>query len=328
VNDANKLFRATHSVEVAGDRLLEPDAAKRAGPGTEFLDRYEVLGVIGSGGMGEVKLCRDRTVGREVAMKVIRRGDRDSPRRWRFVREARVQGQLEHPAVVPVYDFGVDPQGDLYFTMRRVRGVSLAEVVDALADGDPTTERRWGRRRLLTAFSQVCLAVDFFHMRGGIHRDLKPSNIMLGEFGETYILDWGLVKLVEARSGDRESLVDASNAATTGHGSVLGTPGYMSPEQLRGEVERVGPRSDVYSLGAILFEVLAREPLHPRTATKEKLLSVLRTDGGRPSQRKKARGVATALDDMVEKATRLEPEDRHLSARAFSEAIEEYLDGR
>ena len=322
------LPRHTHSVEVDGRDLVElagaaPEVFART---IGFHERYEVLGTIGQGGMGEVKLCRDRTVGREVAMKVIRDRDRDSPRRWRFIREARIQGQLEHPAVVPVYDFGVDPDGNLYFTMKRVRGVSLAEVVDALANGDPTTERRWGRRRLLNSFSQICLAVDFIHTRGVIHRDLKPSNLMLGEFGEIYILDWGLVKIVAARAGERQELLDASNASTTGHGSVLGTPGYMSPEQLRGEVKAVGPRSDVYSLGAILFEVLAREPLHPRGATKEKLLSVLRTDGGRPGSRRKARMVPAALDDLVEKATRLDPKDRHPSAGALREELEAYLD--
>ncbi|MCA9610674.1 MAG: protein kinase [Myxococcales bacterium] len=127
----------THSVDVDGRDLVELDASTRGalGPQIGFHERYEVLGTIGSGGMGEVKLCRDRTVGREVAMKIIRQSDTGSPRRWRFVREARIQGQLEHPAVVPVYDFGVDPEGNLYFTMKRVRGVSLAEVIEALAAG-------------------------------------------------------------------------------------------------------------------------------------------------------------------------------------------------
>ncbi|MEZ4338213.1 MAG: serine/threonine-protein kinase [Sandaracinaceae bacterium] len=318
----------THSVDVDGRDLVELDASTRGalGPQIGFHERYEVLGTIGSGGMGEVKLCRDRTVGREVAMKIIRQSDTGSPRRWRFVREARIQGQLEHPAVVPVYDFGVDPEGNLYFTMKRVRGVSLAEVIEALAAGDPTAERRWGRRRLLTAFSQVCLAVGFIHSRGVVHRDLKPSNVMLGDFGEIYVLDWGLVKLIGRLGAADRGLVDASNAATTGQGSVLGTPGYMSPEQLRGEVDRVDQRADVYSLGSILFELLVREPLHPRGATKEKLISVLTTDGARTRSRPRGLSVPDALDDLVARATRLHPEDRLETASAMSEAIEAYLD--
>lgn len=318
-------FGPTHAIAIEGRDLLEPDPALPGGL-VSFHDRYEVLGTIGTGGMGEVKLCRDRTVGREVAMKIIRASDTGSPRRWRFVREARIQGQLEHPAVVPVYDFGVDPEGNLYFTMKRVRGVSLAEVIGALADGDPSADRRWGRRRLLTAFSQVCLAVGFIHSRGVVHRDLKPSNVMLGDFGEIYVLDWGLVKLVGRGRADERGLIDASNAATTGQGSVLGTPGYMSPEQLRGEVDRVDHRADVYSLGAILFELLAKESLHPRSATKEKLLSVLTTDGARPSQRLRGHLVPAILDDLVARATRLAPEDRLDSATAMSETIEAYLD--
>ena len=315
-----------HSLDIDGRDLVELEETQRRPP--TFHERYEELGTIGTGGMGEVRLYRDRAIGREVAMKIIRQSDTGSPRRWRFVREARIQGQLEHPAVVPIYDFGVDPDGNLYFTMKRVRGVSLEEVLAALAAGDPTADRRWGRRRLLTAFSQVCLAVDFIHRRGVVHRDLKPSNVMLGDFGEVYVLDWGLVKLVGRNDTPEHGLLDASNAATTGQGSVLGTPGYMSPEQLRGEISRVDRRSDVYSLGAILFEVLARQPLHPRGQTTEKLLSVLTTDGGRPSQRlgKSGPRVPPALDALVERATRLAPEDRLATAGALSEAIEAYLD--
>jgi len=149
---------------------------------------------------------------------------------------------------------------------------------------------------------------------------------MLGDFGEIYVLDWGLVKLVGRGRADERGLIDASNAATTGQGSVLGTPGYMSPEQLRGEVDRVDHRADVYSLGAILFELLAKESLHPRSATKEKLLSVLTTDGARPSQRVRGHLVPAVLDDLVARATRLAPEDRLDSATAMSETIEAYLD--
>jgi len=317
------------SVDVAGKDLVELEPIQRGdlGAAIGFDERYEMLGLIGSGAMGEVRLCRDRTVGREVAMKVIRNSAHATPRQWRFVREARIQGQLEHPAVVPVYDFGVDPEGNLYFTMKRVRGVSLAEVFDALAANDLTTERRFSRRRLLTAFSQVSLAVDYIHTRGVVHRDLKPSNVMLGDFGEIYVLDWGLVKLIESDDGLRgQDFIDASGAATTGSGSVLGTPGYMSPEALRGEVDRVDRRSDIYSLGSILFELLAREPLHPRGATKQKLLSVLQTDGARPSERRRNLHLSPLLDEVVYKATRLNPEDRHPTAGALSEAIETYLD--
>ncbi|MCA9605436.1 MAG: protein kinase, partial [Myxococcales bacterium] len=158
------------------------------------------------------------------------------------------------------------------------------------------------------------------------HRDLKPSNVMLGDFGEIYVLDWGLVKLIGRLGAADRGLVDASNAATTGQGSVLGTPGYMSPEQLRGEVDRVDQRADVYSLGSILFELLVREPLHPRGATKEKLISVLTTDGARTRSRPRGLSVPDALDDLVARATRLHPEDRLETASAMSEAIEAYLD--
>ncbi|MCZ7681650.1 MAG: serine/threonine protein kinase [Sandaracinaceae bacterium] len=154
--------------------------------------RYVRGAVIGAGGMGEVRLDRDRRIGREVAVKRLHAalGGREDTQA-RFLREARVQGQLEHPAIVPVYDLGAGEDGELYFTMKRVRGRTLADILADLAHGDAEAKKRFGRRRLLSAFSQVCLAIDYAHARGVMHRDLKPGNVMLGDWGEVYVLDWG-----------------------------------------------------------------------------------------------------------------------------------------
>ncbi len=319
---------ALTSVALEGEELVSfdrDDARAVESPAPDsFGARYEHLRVLGAGGMGEVRLCRDRMIGRLVAMKVIRAPRRGSPQRWRFVREARVQGQLEHPSIVPVYDLGIDPDGFPYFTMQRVVGSSLDVVLAALREGDPEARRRFTRRRMLTRFSQLCLAVDYIHRRGVVHRDLKPSNVMLGEFGEVFLLDWGLAKLLDALEPESgETILDASNARTTSEGSVLGTPGYMAPEQLRGEIHRVGPRSDVYSLGTMLYELLTLAPMHPQELLPAKLISVLQTDGGRP--RAIAPDVPDALDRLCTHATRLEPEARLPSAGALSSGIETHL---
>jgi serine/threonine-protein kinase len=240
-----------------------------------------------------------------------------------------VQGQLEHPAIVPVYDLGVDPEGAAYFTMKRVRGMTLAEVLEALRHKDTAVVGRYSRRKLLTAFSSVCLAVDFAHRRGVLHRDLKPANVMLGDFGEVYVLDWGL-----ARTAGAAELPEEPVAATpveteirTAHGALLGTPGYMAPEQVRGERERIDARADVYALGCVLFEVLALEPLHGRRSAPELIASTVTGAEARPSRRVPQADVPPELDGICAKATALAPEDRFASARALHEAVERYLDG-
>jgi serine/threonine-protein kinase len=154
-----------------------------------FEERYEHRALLGEGGMGAVDLFQDRAIGREVAIKRIRPEASSPGALARFVREARVQGQLEHPAIVPVHDLAENSEGTAFFTMKRVRGASLDDILDALATDAPDARARYGRRKLLTAFATVCLAVDFAHSRGVLHRDLKPANVMLGDFGEVYVLD-------------------------------------------------------------------------------------------------------------------------------------------
>jgi serine/threonine protein kinase len=304
-----------------------------------FESRYAQLGVIGGGGMGEVRLYKDRRVGRDVAMKVIRpeRASRPDNAR-RFVREARVQGQLEHPAIVPVYDLGRGPDGAAFFTMKRVHGETLAGAIDALASGQPSARTRFTRHKLLTAFGQACLAVHFAHTRGVLHRDLKPDNVMLGEFGEVYVLDWGLAKVVAspelAGTRDSEGRIivtpqpeEGSAAAKTAIGAVLGTPGYMAPEQLSGDIDALDARTDVYALGSILFEILALRPLHEgKTASEIRRSTLVGTDA-RPSVRAPDEDVPPELDVICARATAGDPAKRFETARELYEAVESFLNG-
>ncbi|HVY45658.1 MAG TPA: serine/threonine-protein kinase, partial [Minicystis sp.] len=308
-----------------------------------FAARYDVGALIGEGGMGEVRAARDRRVGREVALKVVRAGSGSrSDARARFEREARVQGQLEHPSVVPVYDLGLAPDGAAFFTMKRVRGRALDEILAALRAGDAETTAAYGRRRLLGAFASACLAVAFAHARGVLHRDLKPGNLMLGSYGELYVLDWGLAKVRGAREDDARGEpavasrrpddaapdVTATSDAKTVAGSILGTPGYMAPEQVRGDVDALDARCDVYALGAILFEMLTLEPLHRRDGGLDAIhRATLQGVDASPARRAPGAAVPPELDAICVRATALDPAERFPSARALHDALERYLDG-
>ena len=332
------LLRADGEPSVADARdLADPDADVDVVPAGE---RYELRAALGEGGMGEVNLCRDRLIGRDVALKaVLPKYARESEARSRFVREARVQGQLEHPAIVPVYDLGFDAEGRPFFTMKRVRGVTLESVLDAMQRGDETTTRVYTLHKLLAAFVQVCLAIDFAHERGVLHRDLKPSNVMLGAYGEVYVLDWGLAKVrgasrnlesaraieVAAESHDSSRKLVAAKSAPTVAGAVLGTPGYMAPEQIMGT--ELDARTDVYALGGILFELLTLEPLHGIGSIAGMMKRALDGIDARPSRRAPHRAVAPELEVVCERACARQPGDRYPTARALADAVEAYLSG-
>ncbi|MCA9680069.1 MAG: serine/threonine protein kinase, partial [Myxococcales bacterium] len=238
------------SAEVAAMRHPElEDAPVRA--------RYGLEGKLGRGGMGVVVEAQDRRIGRRVAIKRLA-GAPLAGAVERFVREARVQGRLHHPAIPPVYDLAIQSDGRPYFAMRRLHGLTLAEVLHRQASGDAEARARWTRGRLLTAFVDVCLALEYAHQHGVIHRDVKPSNVVLGEFGEVYVLDWGVAYLAEL-DDDAAREVGRGLPAELADGAGAGTTGYMPPEQLAGG--EVDARLDVWALGAVLYELLAGEPL-------------------------------------------------------------------
>lgn len=312
------------AVDTAPYGLVDPDVPRLA-PEPAFAERYVPAETLGEGGMGLVRLHLDRQIGRAVAMKTLHPERARPDTRARFVREARIQGQLEHPSVVPVYDLALDAEGEPFFTMRPVRGLTLKRILAELSLGAPESFRRQhSRRRLLTSFSRVCLAIDYAHRHGVLHRDLKPSNIILGDFGEVYVLDWGLAGLRRDEAATTP-LRSVRLARPTAAGAILGTPAYMSPEQLMGRVDELTPASDIYALGAILFEILALAPLH--TAAGGDLYRTEQTEKARrPSVRAPERNVAPELDRIVLRATEPSPSQRHPSARALHAAIEAFLD--
>ncbi len=300
-------------------------------------ERYRVRDLLGEGGMGQVRLVDDRHIGREVAVKTLHTDVAASEHGMqRFLREARVQGQLEHPSIVPVYDLGEDVEGQPFFTMRRLQGTTLKEVLERAADGatDDAPRSPWSRRKLLTAFVSVCMAVHYAHTRGVIHRDLKPTNIMLGEFGEVYVLDWGVARVAGQPDVEPDAAavtpssppgVNDSGPHATATGALLGTPAYMSPEQLRGEHHTLDGRSDVYALGMILYELCAGRPYHVGKGflaiASETLMGVRAV----PSEA--AADVPPELDALVQRCTALDPAERFATVGELARAVEAHLDG-
>lgn len=300
--------------------------------------RYRAMSEHARGGMGRVLLVYDEHFGREVAMKELlpcapEISETITPRRdamavvSRFLFEARITGQLEHPSIIPVYELGRHADGSLYYTMKFVRGRTLSEAVRSAKDLND-------RLALLPHFLNLCQAVAYAHSRGIIHRDLKPGNIMVGEFGETVVLDWGLAKLLRSETPESDNLAktlrslqfsSSADSAHTMEGQVVGTPAYMAPEQAGGQLDEVNERSDVYSLGAILYELLTGDRPYARGKAAEVLRNVL-SELPKPISTVEP-NAPSELVAICERAMARAPQYRYGDARELATDIDRFQTG-
>jgi WD40 repeat protein/serine/threonine protein kinase len=299
--------------------------------------RFVILRPHAKGGLGEVFVALDEELNREVALKAISaRNAQDAVSRARFVQEAEITGRLEHPGIVPVYSYGEHPDGRPYYAMRLIKGETLKQAIQRFHNTKAAQEgsRTLALRKLLGAFLTVCQAIHYAHSRGILHRDLKPDNIMLGKFGETLVVDWGLAKPM----GQREIAADASerslgeaplrpssgsSSVETQAGSVIGTAGYMSPEQAAGRQDLMGPASDVYGLGATLYCLLTGNAPFAGEDLREVLQRVQKGDFRAP--RALDTNIAAPLEAICLKAMALAPPDRYPSAQDLAEDLEHWL---
>ncbi|MBW3595855.1 MAG: serine/threonine protein kinase [Planctomycetes bacterium] len=294
--------------------------------------RFRVLRPHARGGLGQVSVALDSELPREVAFKELLDEHADSlSKRGRFLMEAQITGALEHPGIVPVYGLGHYADGRPFYAMRFIQGDSLKEAIAAYhkpaARRGDRGERALQLRKLLARFIDVCDAIDYAHSRGVLHRDLKPGNIMLGKYGETLVVDWGLAKTVgrDSRDSDERPLGVSRKEESdeTVMGSIIGTPAFMPPEQADGRHDLLGPASDVYSLGATLYCLLTGAPPFPDEGLETTLSRVRRGDFPRP--REMDRRIPRPLESICLRAMALRPQDRYPSTRELAEDVEHWL---
>lgn len=316
---------------------------------------------IAQGGMGAIIEANDCKLGRKIAVKIMRLDrDADEQQKQRFIQEAVVLGRLEHPNIVPIHDLGRDGDGQLYYSMKLVKGVTLQQILDDLRHEKPEALQHYTLDRLLTIFRKVCDALAFAHSKGIIHRDLKPENIMVGEFGEVLVMDWGIAKILgqsdheTMRPGEAASVSLSSTPTATMDGAVMGTPNYMSPEQAMGKVSEMNARSDIFSLGGILYAILTLRPPVEGKDVHEVLAKVSTADITAPTTFGSSTGrnqvgdakeaivaarlikplphlsagrVPAALSAVAMKALTLDQARRYQGVTALSEDIEAYQSG-
>jgi serine/threonine protein kinase len=329
--------RTSDSLQQEMTRITDPQAddpfaTTAAKPASE--GRFRILRPHAEGGLGKVFVARDAELNREVALKEIQPHYAHDPyARARFTLEAEVTGRLEHPGIVPVYGLGTYADGRPYYAMRFIRGESLKEAITRYHDPQkaaPTSERCGELRQLLARFIDVCQAVQYAHDRGVLHRDLKPANVMLGKYGETLVVDWGLAK-AEGKNADTPAMHDesqlvpasGSEVEPTQMGTMVGTLQYMSPEQAIGRMDLIGPATDVFALGATLYHILTGQAPYQAT-TREALIPAVR-EGRFPPPRQIKKSVAPPLESICLRALACDPTERYASAGELLQDVERWL---
>lgn len=300
-------------------------------------EKYKFRRSIACGGMKVVLEVRDMDTMRNVAMAVMPDAQSRPPADiLRFIQEARLTASLEHPNIVPVHDIGLDANGSPYFTMKLLRGRTLAALLTELETGDEDFRKTFPLYRLLRIFLKICSGVDFAHSRGVIHLDLKPENIQLGDFGEVLIMDWGLAKTI--KNGDemldgaspgqnRRRPKESLRPIVTMDGLMKGTPGYMAPEQARGLNSRKDKRTDVYALGAILYALVTHKDPIEKKSVPEMVADTIRGTIIPPRERTPEKEIPAAIEAVVMKAMSVRPEDRYGSVAELREEVNNYLNG-
>ena len=293
----------------SGQNTCNGSQCRYTPPPSKPQERYRFIRSIGFGGMKSVLLVHDSDTDREVAMAMMPDfRERPEADLQRFVREAKLTAHLEHPYIVPVHDIGTDYSGSPYFTMKYLRGMPLSTLINRLFQGDQQTLAEYPPSRMLRLFTRICQAVEYAHAQGYCHLDLKPANINVGEYGDTYVLDWGLARAVDSNG------VAVSEACAI---KAAGTPGYMAPEQITPELGYpVGVKSDIYALGALLYTILALKSPAADADKDQVLQNTINGTFPSPSEVAPAnRLVPASLEAVVKRAMAPNPDDRYNNAR-------------